>query len=139
MKRNIFEWIAQKEPIIYFELVTANEDEDIQYDLYTYEFVLDVRDFLKEAGLENKWTNIVPPTMDMSYEFKLTKKEMEWIKNLPDPQWCLQVMSEIDDLEVRAENVGEEMLHSVTWVKDWWREGYQIYIDYSKLTFIDME
>src|SRR5690625_4586683 len=73
LEQTFWEKITKKEPILYYELVTENPEEDIQYDHYTYEFALDVRDFMKEAGLGINWIEIVPPTMDMSYEFKLAK------------------------------------------------------------------
>lgn len=136
MEQTFWEKITKKEPILYYELVTENPEEDIQYDHYTYEFALDVRDFLKEVGLGMNWIEIVPPTMDMSYEFKLAKEEMDWIKELPDPKWCLRKLTEVVRLEEKASQLHEDMHEAIIWLQERWQEGYKIYIDYTELGWL---
>ena len=140
VKQSFFEKLKKKEQIFYYELIVANE-EDIQSDYYDFSFALSLIDLMKENGLGNQWNQILPPAIDTSmfHEFILNKKEMDWIKELPDPAWCLQMVSEIKDLEGKAlRQSGEDMHDAVTWLKHRWSEGYQIYIDYSELGWLDI-
>ena len=140
VKQSFFEKLKKKEQTVYYELVTADIEEDIQFDFYTYGFALFVIDFMKENGLGHQWNKILPPAMDtsMSYEFILDEEEMDWVKNLPDPAWCLQIFNDVKDLEGQALKHSENMHDAVTWLKHQWSEGYQIYIDYSELRWLEI-
>lgn len=68
VKQNIFQKLVKKEKHLIHDLVFERPD-DLKYNYYTYEFALLVRDFMKEKGIGNQWINILPPGMDMEYEF----------------------------------------------------------------------
>ena len=138
VKQNIFQKLLKKEKHINYDLVFEHP-EDLQYDYYTYEFALSVRDFMKENGVGNQWNNILPPGMDMEYEFVLDESEVEWYKKLPNPQWCLQMLTDVKGLEEKALKHSEEMHHSVVWLKERWAEGYQIYIDYTEMSWLPVD
>lgn len=139
VKQRFFEKLKKKESIVYYELIVTDEN-DIQSDYYDYDFALSVIKFIKENGLGNQWNQILPPAIDtpMFHEFTLSKKEMEWIKELPDPAWCLQIVNDIKCLEEKAVKHSEDMHDAVTWLKRQWSGGYQIYIDYSELQWLEI-
>ena len=87
----------------------------------------------------DKWATLLPPAMEMSPPHILDKDEVEWLNLLPDPNWCLRILGEVEDLEVQAERHSKEMYESILWLKEQWEEGYQIYIDYTELGYIQID
>lgn len=75
----------------------------------------------------------------MFFEFIINKKDVDWIKDLPDPAWCFQIVNDIKGLEEKAlTHCGEDIYDAATWLKHRWSEGYQIYIDYSELQWLNI-
>lgn len=137
VKQSFFEKLKKKEQTFYYELIAR--EEDIQSDYYDHDFALSLIDLMTENGLGDQWNHILPPAIDTSmfHEFTLNKEEVDWIKKLPDPSWCLQLVNGIKDLEGKAlRKNGEDLSDAITWLKHHWSEGYQIYIDFSELKWL---
>ena len=138
VKQNILERLMKKEKLVYYEL-HVSEWIDLQTYEWTYQFALEVKEFMRELGLGDKWATLLPPAMEMSPPHILDKNEVEWLNLLPDPNWCLRILGEVEDLEVQAERHSKEMYESILWLKEQWEEGYQIYIDYTELGYIQID
>lgn len=137
-KQTIFHKLFKKEPKIIYELIINEDDDNLQYEKYTYRFMLSFRDFMKEMGFGNEWTKMLPSAFDMpeGMDFFFTKEEMEWIKQLPDPKSCLQMINRVENIEDKALMNRQAMADLVKWIKKRWEEGYSIYIDFTELQFI---
>lgn len=138
VKQKLIERIMKKEQLIYYELHVP-ERTDLQSYGWSYRFTLEVKKFIEEVGLGDKWSTLLPAAMEMSPLHILDKEEMEWLNLLPDPNWCLRVFGEVPDLEILAKKHSEEMHESILWLKEQWEEGYQIYIDCTELNYIQID
>ena len=137
VKQNLVDKLMKKEPIVYYKLQVSSWDDLDTYQ-WTYHFAVEVKKFMEEMGLGNKWTTLLPVTMKMSPTEILDKEEVEWLNLLPDPKWCLAAFNEVDELEKLAARHSEEMHESIIWLKKQWQDGYQIYIDFTELEFIQI-
>src|SRR6185437_688942 len=98
VKQSLLERLMKKEQLVYYELHVPNWDDHLLYEWH-YRFALEVKKFMQEVGLGEKWNMILPHTMDMSPPHILDKEEVEWLNLLPDPDWCLRIVNEVDQLE----------------------------------------
>lgn len=139
MKQTLFEKIRKKEQIVRYELAALDE-EDLEYGYYSYAFLLTVRKFMQEIGLEKEWIKMASPTFDLSggFEFIFSKEEKEWIEQLPDPAESLQMLSQVKDIEDKARMHSAEMLDFIHYVIRYLEEDYFIYIDYTELQFVEV-
>lgn len=139
MKQTFFEKLRKQEPIVYYELA-LDDEEDLEYGYCAYAFLLSVRKFMKEIGFENEWLTIVTPTFDIEggFEFRFSKVDKEWLKQLPDPVESLRMLNQVKDIEERARMHSEEMLDFVQCIKRYLEENYVIYIDYTELQYIEV-
>lgn len=135
---SIFQKLFKKEPKVFYELI--QDDNNLHYEQYTYRFMLSFRDFMKEMGFGNEWSEMLPSAFDMpeGMDFFFTKEEMEWIKQLPDPKSCLQMINRVENIEDKALMHSQEMTDLMKWIKKHWKEGYSIYIDFTELQFISL-
>jgi hypothetical protein len=138
VKQNLVDKLMKKEPIVYYNLQVISWDDHDTYQL-PYHFVLEVKNFMEEVGLGTKWNTLLPVTMEMSPTESLDKEEVEWLNLLPDPKWCLAAFNEVDELEKLAQRHSEEMHESITWLKEQWQDGYQVYIDFTEMQFIQIQ
>jgi len=137
VKQNLVDKLMKKEPIVYYKLQVSSWDDLDTYQL-PYHFALEMKKFMEEVGLGSKWNTLLPVTMEISSNEILDKEEVEWLNLLPDPKWCLAAFNEVDELEKLAARHSEEMHESIIWLKEQWQDGYQIYIDYTELNFIQI-
>ena len=137
VKRNFLDKVMKKEQIVYYNLQVPNWADLDSYE-WTYTFALEVRSFMEQVGLGDKWSTLLPPIMEISAVESLDKEEVEWLNLLPDTKWCLTAFDEVDELEKLAKQHSEEMYESITWLKEHWKDGYQIYSDYTELGFIQL-
>ena len=138
VKQNLVDKLMKKEPIVYYKFQVSSWDDLDTYQL-PYHFVLEVKNFMEEVGLGNKWNTLLPVTMEMSPTESLDKEEVEWLNLLPDPKWCLAAFNEVDELEKLAQRHSEEMHESIIWLKEQWQDGYQVYIDFTEMEFIQIQ
>lgn len=138
VKQKLVERIMKKEQLIYYELHVPHRSDHLSYE-WTYQFTLEMKQFMEEAGLGDKWATLLPATMEMSPYHILNKEEVEWLNLLPDPNWCLRIMGKVADLEAKAKRHSEEVVESILWLKDQWKDGYQIYIDCTELNYIQID
>lgn len=139
IKQTLFEKIRKKEQMIRYELAPLDE-EDLEYGYYSYAFLLKVRKFMQEIGLEKEWIIMSSPTFDVSggFEFIFSKEEKEWIEQLPDPAESLQILNQVKDIEDKARIHSAEMLDFIQCVIRYFEEDYFIYIDYTELQFVEI-
>jgi len=137
VKQNLVDKLMKKEPLVYYNLQVSSWDDHDTY-LWPYHFALEMKKFIEEVGLGNKWTTLLPLTMEMSPTECLDREEVEWLDLLPDPKWCLAAFHEVDELEKLAERHSEEMHESIIWLKEQWQDGYQIYIDLTEMVYLNM-
>ncbi|MCG7335899.1 hypothetical protein MHZ95_11465 [Sporosarcina sp. ACRSM] len=138
VKQKLLERIMKKEQLVYYELHVPQRTDQLSYE-WSYQFTLEVKKFIEEIGLGDKWSTLLSATMEMSPRHILNKEEMEWLNLLPDPNWCLRVLEEVPDLKALAKKHSEEMHDSILWLKEQWEEGYQIYIDCTELNYIQID
>ena len=138
VKQNLVEKLMKKEQIIYYNLQVSSWDDHDTYQR-PYRFALEMKKFIEEVGLGSKWNTMLPVTMEMSPTESLDKEEVEWLNLLPDPKWCLAAFNEVEGLEKLAERHSKEMHESITWLKEQWQDGYQVYIDFTELNFLQIE
>jgi len=138
VKQNLVEKLMKKEPIIYTNLQVSSWDDHDTYQM-PYHFALEMKNFMEEVGLGGKWNTLLPVTMEMSPTEILDKEEVEWLNLLPDPKWCLAAFNEVEMLEKLAESHSKEMHESFTWLKEQWQDGYQVYIDFTELNYLQIQ
>jgi len=138
VKQNLVEKLMKKEPIIYTNLQVSSWDDHDTYQM-PYHFALEMKNFMEEVGLGGKWNTLLPVTMEMSPTEILDKEEVEWLNLLPDPKWCLAAFNEVEMLEKLAESHSKEMHESITWLKEQWQDGYQVYIDFTELNYLQIQ
>ena len=138
VKQNLVDKLMKKEPIVYYNFQVSSWDDHDTYQL-PYHFALEMKKFMEEVGLGSKWNTLLPVTMEMSPTETLDKEEVEWLNLLPDPKWCLAAFNEVEELEKLAERHSKEMQESITWLKDQWQDGYQVYIDFTELNYLQIQ
>ena len=137
VKQNLVDKLMKKEPIVYYNFQVSSWDDHDTYQL-PYHFALEMKKFMEEVGLGSKWNTMLPVTMEMSPTESLDKEEVEWLNLLPDPKWCLAAFNEVEELEKLAERHSKEMHESITWLKDQWQNGYQVYTDFTELNYLQI-
>lgn len=137
VKQNLVDKLMKKEPIVYTNLQVSSWDDHDTYQ-WPYHFALEMKKFMEEVGLGSKWNTMLPVTMEMSPTESLDKEEVEWLNLLPDPKWCLAAFNEVEELEKLAERHSKEMHESITWLKDQWQNGYQVYTDFTELNYLQI-
>ncbi|MER2090656.1 MAG: hypothetical protein ABS920_13025 [Sporosarcina sp.] len=137
VKQSMVERLLKKEQIVYYDL-QVNSWDDVNTFEWSFRFIVEVKKFVEKIGLGSKWSILLPAAMEMSPVDSLDKAEAEWLNLLPDPKWCLAAFNEVDALEGLAKQHSEEMHECIIWLKEQWEGGYQIYMDFSELKFIQI-
>ncbi len=134
VKRSLLDRLLQREMPEFFSLDVPNE-EDFTGHQWPLPFALEVRKFIEGAGLDVEWEKVLPVSIHMDMWEGFGRDELNWFKQLPEPYWCHMKMTEVDDLEEKAAAHSEEMLEAIRWLKEHWKEGYQIYLDITEIFY----
>lgn len=77
-KQTIFHKLLKKEPKVIYELIINEDDDNLQYEKYTYRFMLSFRDFIKEMGFGNEWSKMLPSAFDMPEGMDFSSQKKKW-------------------------------------------------------------
>lgn len=131
-KAGIFQKLFKQENTKEYKLRILNE-EDIVSNKWLYSIALDMRQLMEDVGLGHDWPKMMPVDDDMFYTDPLEEDDKEWFESFLDPALCYAKLDEVADLEEKASAHSPEMLHAIQWLKEQWKNGYQIYADVGDL------
>lgn len=132
-KGGFFQKLLKQDIAKEYRLQIVNEEEDIAGDTWLYSLALDIRQLMEDVGLGLDWPKMMPVDDDMHYTDPLDEDDKEWIESFLDPARCYAKLDGIADLEEKAAAHSQEMLHAIQWLKEQWKNGYQIYADVDDL------
>ena len=131
-KGGVFQKLFKQEIAKEYKLRILNE-EDIASSKWLFSLALDMRQLMEDVGLGLDWPKMMPVDEDMFYTDPLEQDDKEWFESFQDPTWCYAKLNEVADLEEKASAHSPEMLHAIQWLKEQWKNGYQIYADVGDL------
>ncbi|GIN20515.1 hypothetical protein [Siminovitchia fordii] len=134
VKRGLLQRLFQRDYPEYHRLIMTKEEDFIRKQ-WPFPFILELRQFMEEAGLGWDWPKMLPVTIYQDIFEHLTDEDLDWFKQLPDPNWSQMKFLEIEDMEMKAAAHSKEMLEAVRWLRDHWDKGYKIYLDLTELFF----
>jgi hypothetical protein len=131
-KAGVFQKLLKQEITKEYKLRILNED-DIASNKWLFSLALDMRQLMEDVGLGFDWPKMMPVDDEMLYTDPLEEDDKEWFESFQDPAWCFTKLEEAADLEEKAAAHSPEMLHAIQWLKEQWKNGYQIYADVGDL------
>ncbi|EZH67427.1 hypothetical protein DH09_05720 [Bacillaceae bacterium JMAK1] len=107
------------------------DDEGYQEETLQYYNVLKLSYLLEEQGMTCTFSELIPGTA-IEYlinEVRLDQEDvLERLQN-PKPQWSLEKLEQLSGLEDELEG-DRELQDMVNWLKEMWRNDYQVIADY---------
>ncbi|MBM7632770.1 hypothetical protein [Geomicrobium sediminis] len=107
------------------------DDEGYQEETLQYYNVLKLSYLLEEQGMTCTFSELIPGTA-IEYlinEVRLDQEDvLERLQN-PKPQWSLEKLEQLSGLEDELEG-DRELQDMVIWLKEMWRNDYQVIADY---------
>ncbi|MGN7387964.1 hypothetical protein [Sporosarcina sp. SAFN-015] len=130
-KAGIFQKLFKQENTKEYKLRIL--EEDIASNKWLYSLALDMRQLMEDVGLGLDWPKMMPVDDDMFYTDPLEEDDKEWFESFLDPALCYAKLDEAAELEEKAAAHSPEMLRAIQWLKEQWKNGYQIYADVGDL------
>lgn len=130
-KAGIFQKLFKQENTKEYKLRIL--EEDIASNKWLYSLALDMRQLMEDVGLGLDWPKMMPVDDDMFYTDPLEEDDKEWFESFLDPARCYAKLDEAAELEEKAAAHSSEMLQAIEWLKEQWKNGYQIYADVGNL------
>lgn len=128
-KESLFQKLFKQENLKEYRIQILDEEEDVAAYTFHFTFGLEIRQLMEDVGLGLDWPNMLPVDDAMTYTDPLDKEDRGWFEAFPDPAWCFSKLQETQELEEKAATHGEKMVQVIQWLKNHWKNGYQIYAD----------